>query len=165
MTQLACRAVDAGEELALYDDAAANTGTQRNEHHVFAALAAAAPHLAQCRRVGVIGSLDREAAQVRERTCHIAAPAVEVHAGLDVAILQHGAGNAHTRAQDLVLLDALFVELAAERRCDVLQDRCAAIGGIGGDLPLIQQLALHAQKAQLDGSAAKVDTKYILFHR
>lgn len=164
VADLAAGAVDAGQQFTVHNDATAHAGAQGDKHHIGIALAAAQPHLTQGGCIGVVDHLDRAAAQGTQRPGGVAAPALEIDAGLDKAILQHCAGDAQANARHLGDGNPAFLLLRLQSGGNVGQNLRSGVGGAGGNLPLVQQFALQSEQAQLDGGTAQVNTEYILLH-
>ena len=163
MADLRAGAVSAVEQIALNDDAAANTGAQGDEYHVVAALAAALPEFAQSGHVGVIACLHGEAGEGRQGVRNIEHAPTQIDALVYNAFDVDGAGNADAEAQNVAVGNAVLGQIALDGRGDVRQDLAAAVGCNGGDFPLVQHFTGFVEISDLDGGAAQIDAKAV-FH-
>ena len=164
VTDLAACALRAAQQLAFHNDTTANTGAQSSQHHIPAALAAALPELAHGSHIGIITCLHGEAGESFQLPGNVEPAPAQVHALIHSAIHIHRTGNADAKTDDGLSGDVIFTQVAFHCFCNVGQDLAAALGGVGRDLPLVEHSAVFVEICQLDGGAAKVNTKAVL-HR
>ena len=163
MTDLTAGTGGAVDRLTVNDNAAANTGTQGNQHHGLIALAAALPAFAQGSHSCVVTSNNSHTQQRLQSFLHAEmTPAQVIAAGHD-ALVVDGTGNADTHAQDVLPADVIFFHVLQNSRSNIRQDVLAFLCGIGGDFPLMKHCTGLIKVGQLDGSTAQVNTETI-FH-
>ena len=155
--------VRAMEQPSFNDNAAADTGSQGDEHHVAAALAAALPEFAQCGHVGIIAGSHGQAGQVGQCLCDVEYAPAQVYAAVDVALAVHGTGDTDADAQQIRLSNALDRPILGDGGCNVWKNLAAAIIGNRGNLPFVKHIARFVKVGNLDGCAAQINTKAV-FH-
>ena len=167
VADLAARAVGTINDLAVDDDAAADTRAQRDHDSAAAALGGAHPDLAQGGDVGVVADKDLQAVQQAGQLDGNVplAPAAEVGTddGHDAGV-QHRAGHTDAHALDLLCSDLLLGHLAVNGVGQIFEDVLTGVGGVGGHLPLFQQCAGRGEQTDLCGGAAQVNAKCVFFH-
>ena len=165
MADLAARAVGAVQDLAAQDDAAADACSQGDHDDIPVAFAAAAPHLAQCRYIGVITDLYFGAVQQSGQggLYIIYAPAQ-----VDTSVYDTGfcdrSGNADADAFHVIRADAFFGHAALDRCRNIRKDLRAAVIFYSGNFPSFHKSAVCLEQTAFDGRTAYINTISIFFH-
>ena len=164
MPQLSGCAVDTCQNLAVDNDTAAHAGAQRDHDDIAVALAAALPHLAQSRHIGVVASLGLHPGEGMQALLHIKYIPAQIDALEHRAVRAHGAGHADANAFHIQLGNVPLIQLVLHCLGNVRQDVGAVGLGTGGDFPAIQQISVGGEQPHLDGGAANVYAKRIGLH-
>ena len=164
MAKLAADAVRAREQAAVYDDAAADARSQRDEDGGPAAGAAAHPEFAEGGTVRVVPGAHAQARQNAEGIMQVEYAPVQVHAAVDHAGGIHRARHADAEAEAVVPRKSAADHAVLHATRDVRQDVLAAVFRARGKLPLFQKLARLAEQTELDRRSADVDTESV-FHK
>ena len=164
MADLCAGAVGAVEQTAFHNDAAADTGAQSGEYHILAALTAALPEFTHGSYVGVIACLYREAGEGMQFVRNIEDTPAQIDALVHNTLAVDRTGNTDAQTQNLCAINALCLQIAQNRCCDIGQDLLAGAFRDGGDFPLVQHGAVFVEVCDLDGGTAEVNAKAV-FHK
>ena len=163
MADLSARAVEAGEDLSVNDDAAAYTCAKRDDDHAREALTAALPILAECCDIGIVANLNADTTQhLREVVLHIHDAPAEIYADVHDAAFQNRSGDIDTDAENFLFADLLLRCLILDGLRDIRQDAAAVVLGPRRNLPFLKEFSLCIKKAALHCSAAHINTKRVL---
>ena len=164
MSDLTATAVSTADDLAVYDDTAADTRSECNEHKVPKALRGSLPHLAERCRIGIV---ERGAVKAREflhAVCHVEDPPSEVRALHDCSVRLNGSWHSDTHSDHIVLIDLQLSEHILHSRSNILRHLLATVRAIRPDLPLLNKLTFTFEDTQLYGSTSNICAYNILRH-
>ena len=164
MANLAARSMGARQDLSIHHDAAAHAGAQRDHQHVGMTLAAAEPHLAQRRHVGVISGFAWKARQLCQLPRHFLVAPAQVRRMRHDPVFRNRARHIYADSGDLLHMQAVLLDFLFNGSRHIRQDSDSLVLRPGGNLPLVQNDAVLIEKTQLYGRTSDVGSKTVFFH-
>ena len=105
--------------LSIYDDSTADTGSKCYHNDILTALGTALPHLTESCNVGIISYLDRKPGQVAKLGCHINDSPAQVDADIYHAIAAYRSRNTDSDSLYLALGNAFLRQLIINCLCNI----------------------------------------------
>ena len=137
-------AVNSGQDLSADNDAAADARAERDHNYVVMSLSATVPLLAKSRDIGVIGHFNGNAAQqIGQLAADIQDAPSEVDAFIDNSALYDRSGNADAHTFDVFHGQVMLFKFLLDCLGDVRKDVLAVVFRSGGDLPVLNELAVR----------------------
>ena len=141
MADLAARSVSALDDMSVYDDAAADAGSERNHDDIFPAFRAAFPHLAEGCDIGVISSLDGNAGNLTEFAGNIRRPPVKVYC-IGNLVVMYRAWYADTGPCHFGFIDIFLSHLCQNCFADIRKNPGSVVFRVCPNLPLLKKCAI-----------------------
>ena len=158
-------AVLSGHDFTVHDNAAADTGSERNENRIRRTFAAAAPSLTERSDIGIVADLNANTAeQLREFPRRVHLPPIQVDAYFHIAGRLHRARNPESHTDELRLAVKTLFRHRLNALCNVRQHMASVITRIGRKIPFLDERSVFPKHSQLDAGSADIYANANLLH-
>ena len=164
MSDFSCAAQNAGNNFAILNDTAADTGSQRQQNQALIAAACTLPLFAQCRNVCVIGGIYRQICEGSQLLGNIHNSPAQIDTAIDRAILQNRTRHADANTGNICMLDLMLLLCSLNCSGNITQNIDTTVFRSGFDFPFVQPAGGLVIQAKLYRCAAHINAKIILLH-
>ena len=164
MSDLTAGSVASGYDLAIDDDAAADTGSKCHHNNIVIADCSAFPHFAECCHVCIVSDAYRKTCLFGKLFGKWYKSPVQIDGYRNVAFFICRSRYTNACSDDLFFVQTFFCDLGIHRLCDVCDDIFAVVFGSCLNFPFIQDFSVYIKKSAFYGCSADIDSKTIFFH-
>ena len=163
MTDFAAGTVRALDDLAVNDNATADSGSKRDHDDGIHAFSAALPLFAERSDIGVISRTNLHVKKIAELIFDVFLSPVQIYRYRDHAPHDRS-WNADAHSDDIIFSDLFDRHFGHDRCRNVGEDIFSAVFSACRDLPLVDQSSALLKESALHSCSADIDSKTVFTH-